>query len=370
MYVALDKTGSTGWNLKTLQGLHCYSGWLDSHNMLHQLTSENLLCSHYWLHSLPTISQDMCQGSLCALETMVAMPAAGVVNNPGCPYMVGRQCGACGVLALYHWSEMGPEVAVGYLGTPVMMLLCPSISHVSMTSSLRDGPQLTMRLLCDHIRMAKIRYYLADLVCSGLPLADLLKPHPLTDIEGLLQGEVVTHNLSADVAHPPDTLSHLEKHHASNSNVTFDAGLISLGAKEPSSEQQGMFEMPAFSNSDFRSSSLSSWSKQLWSFVWLLLGDIPLAISCIMPLSELVEMALFSNATASLFSPAVRDGTKESSSEQQGHTVVDAATRSTTHLVQTNLRHHSSRGRDRIFEHTTPLQLIQDGTLFWLANVG
>ena len=40
--------------------------------------------------------------------------------------------------------------------------------------------------------MAKIRYYLADLVCSGLPLADLLKPHPLTDIEGLLQGEVPT----------------------------------------------------------------------------------------------------------------------------------------------------------------------------------
>ena len=45
--------------------------------------------------------------------------------------------------------------------------------------------------------------------------------------------------------------------HASNSNVTFDAGLISLGTKEPSSEQQGMFEMPAFSNRDFRSSSLS-----------------------------------------------------------------------------------------------------------------
>ena len=52
---------------QTLQGLHCYSGWLDSHNMLHQLTSENLLCSHYWLHPLPTISQDTCQGSLCAL---------------------------------------------------------------------------------------------------------------------------------------------------------------------------------------------------------------------------------------------------------------------------------------------------------------
>eukprot|EP00731_Ephydatia_muelleri_P002922 Em0001g2922a len=34
------------------------------------------------------------------------------------------------------------------------------------------------------------------------------------------------------------------------------------------------------------------------------LGDIPLAISCIVPLSELVEMALFSNATASLSSPA------------------------------------------------------------------
>eukprot|EP00731_Ephydatia_muelleri_P002875 Em0001g2875a len=143
--------------------------------------------------------------------------------------------------------------------------------------------------------------------------------------------------LSSPARDTPDTLSHLEEakshsfpgnSHASNSNVTFDAGLITLGTKEPSSEQQGMFEMPAFSNRDFRSSSLSSWSKQLWSVVWLLLGDIPLAISCIVPLSELVEMALFSNATAFLSSPAVRDGTKESSSEQQGHTVVDAATRS------------------------------------------
>ena len=52
---------------QTLQGLHHYSGWLESHNMLHQLTSENLLCFHYWLHPLPTISQDTCQGSLCAL---------------------------------------------------------------------------------------------------------------------------------------------------------------------------------------------------------------------------------------------------------------------------------------------------------------
>eukprot|EP00731_Ephydatia_muelleri_P002943 Em0001g2943a len=184
------------------------------------------------------------------------------------------------------------------------------------------------------------------------------------------------HILSSPARETPDTLSHLEKRHASNSNVTFDAGLISLGTKEPSSEQQGMFEMLAFSNRDFHSSSLSSaslhtwfssWSKQLWPVVWLLLGDIPLAISCIMPLSRLVEMAPFSNATASLSSPAVRDGTKESSSEQQGHTG-RCCYPLTTHLVQTNLRHGSSRGRDRIFEHTTPLQLIQDRTLFWLVE--
>eukprot|EP00731_Ephydatia_muelleri_P008105 Em0004g443a len=55
----------------------------------------------------------------------------------------------------------------------------------------------------------------------------------------------------------------------------------------------------------------------------------------IMPLSGLVEMALFSNAAASLFSPAVRDGTKEPSAEQQGHTVVDAATHFTTDQLMT-----------------------------------
>eukprot|EP00731_Ephydatia_muelleri_P002918 Em0001g2918a len=108
------------------------------------------------------------------LQSFNSIATSGVVNNPGCPYKVGRQCGACGVLALYHWSELGPEVAVGYLGTPVMMLKSPdrfhianqrsviqngcrfkassqSHLHVSMMSSLRDGPQLTMRLLCDHI---------------------------------------------------------------------------------------------------------------------------------------------------------------------------------------------------------------------------
>ena len=45
-------------------------------------------------------------------------------------------------------------------------------------------------------------------------------------------------------------------------------------------------------------------------------------------------------------------GTDEPTSEQQGHTVVDAATHSTTHLVQASLRHGSSRGCDRMFERT------------------
>ena len=38
---------------------------------------------------------------------MVAMQAAGVVNNPGCPYKVSRQCGACGVLALIRTGTRG-----------------------------------------------------------------------------------------------------------------------------------------------------------------------------------------------------------------------------------------------------------------------
>ena len=44
---------------------------------------------------------------------VVDMSAAGVVNNPGCPYEVGRQCGAFEVLAPYHLSELGSEVAWG-----------------------------------------------------------------------------------------------------------------------------------------------------------------------------------------------------------------------------------------------------------------
>ena len=48
------------------------------------------------------------------------------------------------------------------------------------------------------------------------------------------------------------------------------------------------------------------------------------------------------------------------SSEQQGHTVVDAATCSTTRLVQASLRHGTSKGGDRMFDHTTQFQLIPD----------
>ena len=47
----------------------------------------------------------------------------------------------------------------------------------------------------------------------------------------------------------------------------------------------------------------------------------------------------------------------EPSSEQQGHTVVDAATCSTTRLVQASLRHGTSKGGDRMFDHN---QLIPD----------
>ena len=54
-----------------------------------------------WVHVSVCVHGDMCTYTVLMLYLceMVAMPAAGVVNNPGCPYKVGRQCGACGVLA-------------------------------------------------------------------------------------------------------------------------------------------------------------------------------------------------------------------------------------------------------------------------------
>ena len=63
-------------------------------------------------------------------------------------------------------------------------------------------------------------------------------------------------------------------------------------------------------------------------------------------------------------------GAKEPSTEQQGHTVTDTATCSTTHLVQTNLRHGSSRGRDRIFEHTTHFNSFRTAHCFGLPMLG
>eukprot|EP00731_Ephydatia_muelleri_P022038 Em0014g629a len=186
--------------------------------------------------------------------------------------------------------------------------------------------------------------------------------------ESHLSFQVVTHNLSADVAHlsspareTPDALSHLEKRTDDSPplmmllTVCISAHLVFTVL-----EQAAVVGCQAF----IRCMNVISYK------------------SCIMPLSGLVEMALFSNAAVSLSSPAVprsrpqssKDtpglislGTKEPSAGQQGHTVVDAATRSTTHLVQTNLQHGSSRGRDRMFEHTTHFRTV---TLFWLANGG
>eukprot|EP00731_Ephydatia_muelleri_P002935 Em0001g2935a len=179
--------------------------------------------------------------------------------------------------------------------------------------------------------------------------------------------------LSSPARETPDTLSHLKK----RSLILFKGIAMPAFIANTSAEPIAMFEMPAFCNRDFRSSSLSvstsfsirtddspplkcflqsaslhtwfsqSWSKQLWSVVWLLLGDIPLAIRQLyMPLSGLVEMPPFSDASIlfphqhtsfsnSNVTGLISLGTKESSSEQQGHTVVDAATRSTTLLVQT-----------------------------------
>ena len=51
----------------------------------------------------------------------------------------------------------------------------------------------------------------------------------------------------------------------------------------------------------------------------------------------------------------------------------DAATHSTTHLVQASLRHGSSRGCDRMLERTrvdTSTHSGQTDTLFWLSNGG
>ncbi|KAL5509369.1 hypothetical protein EMCRGX_G004730 [Ephydatia muelleri] len=47
--------------------------------------------------------------------------------------------------------------------------------------------------------LARIRDYLADHACSGLPLAGLLKPHPLKDTLGLLKGKVPTATVRIDL---------------------------------------------------------------------------------------------------------------------------------------------------------------------------
>eukprot|EP00731_Ephydatia_muelleri_P006973 Em0003g1221a len=110
--------------------------------------------------------------------------------------------------------------------------------------------------------------------------------------------------LSSPARETPDTLSHLEKR-------------------------------------DFRSSSLSV--KTSFS---IRTDDSP-------SLMMLLTVCISAHLVFTVLEQAAVVGTKEPSAEQQGRTVVDAATHSTTHLVQTNLRHGSSRRRDRMFEHTS-----------------
>ena len=55
----------------------------------------------YKIFALALIQVHVC-ARLCVLTCVSLAPWRQSTNNPGCPYIVGRQCGACGVLALYH----------------------------------------------------------------------------------------------------------------------------------------------------------------------------------------------------------------------------------------------------------------------------
>eukprot|EP00731_Ephydatia_muelleri_P002926 Em0001g2926a len=148
-YVALDKMGSTGWNLKVeLQSFNSIATYTPGVTLL------------LWMAGF---SQRAPPCSCC-----VALDKTG---STGWNLKVELQS--------FTSITTGSTPSLHQPGHMSRQLLC----------SGKQRHQLTQRIPCDHIRMAKIRYYLADLVCSGLPLADLLKPHPLTDIEGLLQGE-------------------------------------------------------------------------------------------------------------------------------------------------------------------------------------
>ena len=79
---------------------------------------------------------------------------------------------------------------------------------------------------------------------------------------------------------------------------------------------------------------------------------------------------LFSKITLALGAGRIPVGTRVLSSEQQGHTGDDTATRSTVHLVQASLRHGISRGCVTMFERTTYFNSFRTVELFWLANGG
>ncbi|KAL5491945.1 hypothetical protein EMCRGX_G017321 [Ephydatia muelleri] len=78
----------------------------------------------------------------------------------------------------------------------------------------------------------------------------------------------------------------------------------------------------------------------------------------------------FSKITIALGAGHIPVGTRVLSSERQGHSGDDAATRSTTHLVQASLRRGSSRGCVTMFEQTTHFNSFRTVELFWLANGG
>eukprot|EP00731_Ephydatia_muelleri_P011164 Em0006g58a len=111
-----------------------------------------------------------------------------------------------------------------------------------------------------------------------------------------------------------------------------------------------------------------SMSRQLW-----FLG------SCMMPLSGLVEVALFSNPAACFSSSGQQEyhigagltweETKGPPSELQGQfTAPDAAIHSWRHLVHTSAPHSSSSGCERMLEHTAHFSSFSINWLFMLAK--
>ncbi|KAL5500745.1 hypothetical protein EMCRGX_G012345 [Ephydatia muelleri] len=103
--------------------------------------------------------------------------------------------------------------------------------------------------------------------------------------------------------------------------------------------------------------------------------------SCMMPLSGLVEVALFSNPAACFSSSGQQEyhigagltweETKGPPSELQGQfTAPDAAIHSWRHLVHTSAPHSSSSGCERMLEHTAHFSSFSINWLFMLAKAG